>query len=266
MSSFHSIPQSPLPPRSQSHFSFNPSTPPPPPPPKPSALPSGRGTPANGPPLPPPPSGAVLQSYDGHAQEDCSPEQYSKHYDSSNSSAVPPGEGWLPCILENMSTRDLQDLLHRPDLQFALLNAPSTTHPSLSASQQSIKDLLAQNISLATSLQQLESHVNHQRTHTQSRLLALRALEQQYRAKISETEDALRDFSPMALYQRLNGSVQEQEALVKGIEESFLEGGGIASEREVAEFVKRIREARKVGFLRRERRERWDEGRVGGWR
>jgi hypothetical protein len=71
------------------------------------------------------------------------------------------------------------------------------------------------------------------------------------------------------LYQKLNAGVGEQDALCRGLEESFLEsegGGGKASEREVSEFVRRLREARKVGYLRRERKERWDEGRVGGWR
>jgi hypothetical protein len=42
--------------------------------------------------------------------------------------------------------------------------------------------------------------------------------------------------------------------------------GGSASEREVADFVRRYKEARKVAYLRREQRERWDEGRIGGWR
>jgi len=79
----------------------------------------------------------------------------------------------------------------------------------------------------------------------------------------------LRDFSPPALYTKLNAGVGEQDALCRGLEESFLEGeaaGGQASEREVAEFVRRLRDARKVSYIRRERKERWDEGRIGGWR
>jgi t-SNARE complex subunit (syntaxin) len=71
----------------------------------------------------------------------------------------------------------------------------------------------------------------------------------------------------MALYQRLSASVQEQEQLVRGVEESWLEmESDMATPAEVEAFVKRIREARKVAFLRREREERWDEARVGGWR
>lgn len=59
----------------------------------------------------------------------------------------------------------------------------------------------------------------------------------------------------------------EQESLCQGLEESFLEAeGGVASDREVEQFVKRLKEARKVEYLRKERKARWDEARVGGWR
>lgn len=70
----------------------------------------------------------------------------------------------------------------------------------------------------------------------------------------------------MALYQRLNASMQEQDALVRGIEESFLDEPGMASDRDLSDFVRRVREAKRLAFLRSERKERWDEGRVGGWR
>jgi hypothetical protein len=61
--------------------------------------------------------------------------------------------------------------------------------------------------------------------------------------------------------------VSDQEQLCRGLEESFLEEqGGAASEREVAEFVRRVKEAKRVAYLRRERKERWDEGRIGGLR
>lgn len=160
----------------------------------------------------------------------------------------------------------MRELVENQKLQAALLNNPNTTHPSIPASQEPLQQLLDSNIALASSLQQLESRLTHQRAATQSRLLALRALERQHKTKIVETEDALRNFSPMALYQRLNASVQEQEALVKGIEESFLDDGAIATDRELADFVRRVREAKRLAFLRSERKERWDEGRVGGWR
>jgi hypothetical protein len=160
-------------------------------------------------------------------------------------------------------------VLQTPDLQHAIIHNPETAHPSLVASTAPLQALLAQNISLAESLKQLEAHVQHQRDSTQSRLLALRALERQWRDKQTEQDEALREFSPPAMYQRLSAAVGEQESLCRGLEESFLEGEGgdaVASEREVTEFVRRIREGRKVAYLRAERKERWDEGRVGGWR
>lgn len=49
--------------------------------------------------------------------------------------------------------------------------------------------------------------------------------------------------------------------------ESATEGaGGRGEEREVGEMVRRFREGRVRVARRREGRERWDEGRVGGWR
>lgn len=162
--------------------------------------------------------------------------------------------------------------MQTPELQQSILHNPETAHPSLPASTAPLHALLAQNVSLAESLKQLEVHVQHQRDGTQSRLLSERALERQWKVKQTEQDEALRDFSPPALYQRLNAAVGEQEALCRGLEESFLEGEGhgggdaVASEREVTDFVRRLREGRKVAYLRAERKERWDEGRVGGWR
>lgn len=166
----------------------------------------------------------------------------------------------------------LHHVLQTPDLQHAIVHNPETTHPSIPASTAPLQALLAQNVALAESLNQLEAHLQHQRESTQSRLLSLRALERQWRAKQAEQDGALREFSPPALYQRLSAAVGEQEALCRGLEESFLEGegadgtGAVASDREVTEFVRRLREGRKIAYLRAERKERWDEGRVGGWR
>lgn len=70
----------------------------------------------------------------------------------------------------------------------------------------------------------------------------------------------------MALYQRLSARATEQDLLVRGMEESWLDEEGVAGEREVEAWLRRVKEQKKVGFLRRERKGRWDEGRVGGWR
>lgn len=81
---------------------------------------------------------------------------------------------------------------------------------------------------------------------------------------------ALAPFSPASLYQRLVQGIHEQAAVCNALEESFLdaeaEANGPASEREVADWVRRYREAKVQLYLRQERKERWDEGRVGGWR
>jgi hypothetical protein len=246
---------------SQNFYQYDASTPPPPPP-KPSGRTSGNATPATGPPLPPPPPQAYSDQQ--HASQNYSEGQYP----AGQLVVQPPDDGWLPDILRDKTyvrhetrkvaalnysrTKDLQHVLQSPELQHAIIHNPETAHPSLAASTAPLQALLAQN--------------------TQSRLLALRALERQWRAKQTEQDEALREFSPPALYQRLNAAVSEQESLCRGLEESFLEGEGtgggdaVASEREVTDFVRRLREGRKVAYLRAERKERWDEGRVGGWR
>jgi hypothetical protein len=78
---------------------------------------------------------------------------------------------------------------------------------------------------------------------------------------------ALSPFLPSSLYQRLGQGVQEQEMICRALEESFLDGdGAVANEREVVDWVRRYRDAKKLYYSRSERKERWDEGRVGGWR
>lgn len=90
-------------------------------------------------------------------------------------------------------------------------------------------------------------------------------------------DGALAPWGPRAMYQRLMAGISEQESMLTAVQESFLEGGssgheydnGVgtkASEKEVTDWVKRIREGATVLEKRREMRARWDEGRVGGWR
>lgn len=79
---------------------------------------------------------------------------------------------------------------------------------------------------------------------------------------------ALDPWGPRAIYQRLTAGIAEQEQLVRAVTESFMDAGaeGERSEREVAEWIKRVREGAGVLEKRREMKARWDEGRVGGWR
>ena len=265
---------------SQSFYQHDASTPPPPPP-KPG---SGTATPSRGPPLPPPPPGQSQP----HGGSQLAYSRNESQADPHQLAVQPPNDGWLPEFVKDKAyvdlsltqashlhshrTKDLHEILQNPDLQHAIIHSPETAHASLPASTAPLQALLAQNVQLAESLKQLEAHVQHQRDGTQSRLLAMRALERQWKTKQAEQDEALREFSPPALYQRLTAAVGEQEALCRGLEESFLDGEGVggndavASEREVVDFVRRIREGRKVAYLRAERKERWDEGRVGGWR
>jgi hypothetical protein len=157
--------------------------------------------------------------------------------------------------------------LKRPEILSALVHSHLTIHPSTTASQEPLLEALAENISLASHLNDLEARLVHLRASTQAQLLATHALERQWRQKQSDMDRALSPFSPSSLYQRLSQGVQEQEMVCRALEESFLEGdGGVATEREITEWVRRYRDAKKLYCSRKEQKERWDEGRVGGWR
>ena len=89
-------------------------------------------------------------------------------------------------------------------------------------------------------------------------------------------DHALSPWGPRNMYQRLVSSIGEQEAILKATTESFLDGGsendaygsgsGKANEKEVTEWIRRIRDGTATLEKRREMRARWDDGRVGGWR
>ncbi|AEO65805.1 uncharacterized protein THITE_67758 [Thermothielavioides terrestris NRRL 8126] len=180
-----------------------------------------------------------------------------------------PGDRWLPKFLEDKSKQDLADILSDPALLTALTHSPRTIHPSLRASHGALQAALAENMERAAQLLDLEARLAHQRTAAQAQLLSTHALERQWRAKQADMDHALAPFAPASLYQRLAQGVAEQEGVCDALEESFLDGGGdgaLATEREVSDWVRRYREAKKLYYLRQERKERWDEGRVGGWR
>ncbi len=169
--------------------------------------------------------------------------------------------------------QDLTDILSTPALLSALTYSPNTAHLSLEASQAALRTGLAENAALAQHLGSAAEQLDAQRTATQTQLLSARALERSWAVKQRDMDAALAPFAPANLYQRLAAGVTEQEAVCTALEESFLDfdggggtHGGEASEREVAEWVRRYREAKKVYYLRHERKQRWDEGRVGGWR
>ncbi|KAK2593579.1 hypothetical protein QQS21_008708 [Conoideocrella luteorostrata] len=183
--------------------------------------------------------------------------------------APDPGEGWLPEVLRDKSTQALADILANPALVNSLAHAPSSSHKSTKTSHANLSAALDHNSALATQLVSAASRLSHQRSTTQAQLLSTHALERQWRQKQSDMDHALAPFSPASLYQQLSQGVQEQALVCQAMEESFLEGHGDdvpALERDVTEWVRKYREAKVQYYLRQERKERWDEGRVGGWR
>ncbi|KAH6845171.1 hypothetical protein B0I37DRAFT_447097 [Chaetomium sp. MPI-CAGE-AT-0009] len=258
---------------------------PPAPPPKPPGTHdvSRMSTPAGGPTPPPPPP--LPEAITAGLIAAGTPAAGAEYHTPQDTEMADPGDQWLPKFLEDKSKHDLTTILTTPTLLSALTHSPQTAHPSLHTSHTSLTTALTTNMALASHLLDAESHLARQRESAQAQLLSTHALERQWRARQRDMDDALARFAPASLYQRLAAGVGEQEAVCGALEESFLEGGGVvegvvrkgrgrggwgggflATEREVAEWVRRYREAKKLYYLRRERRERWDEGRVGGWR
>ncbi|RGP74926.1 hypothetical protein FLONG3_5898 [Fusarium longipes] len=226
------------------------------------------------PPVPPPKPGSHEASRIATPTSAGVPPPPERRVTSSNLNTAPtsipdPGDQWLPQILQDKSKQDLAELLASPDLLNALTHSPDSIHPSLQASHQALSAALNENIEFANQLIDMETRLSHQRASTQAQLLSTHTLERQWRQKQSNMDHALAPFSPSALYQQLGQGVQEQALVCEAMEESFLEGEGegvAATEKEVTDWVRRYREAKVQYYRRQERKQRWDEGRVGGWR
>lgn len=159
---------------------------------------------------------------------------------------------------------DLQSILKDP----SLISALSNQHPSHTARQQSLESLIQVNKDLATRLLAMQKQVEELRSSAETMLLQHQSHEVTWRKKQSEMDAALAPWSPKALYQRLGASIAEQEAVCQAVEESFLDEDhhGRPSEKEITDWIRRVRGEGSKLAARKEAKARWDEGRVGGWR
>ncbi|EPS36739.1 hypothetical protein H072_9696 [Dactylellina haptotyla CBS 200.50] len=240
---------------------------PPPPPPKPNSNNASRsGTPYNPSQFAPP-----------------TPSQHQQGMGAPGYSPNPaPAELFIPSILQDKSRDDLLHILHSQHLLDALYLAH---HPSSPQNLAALTTALSSNTAHAQRLQSLSAAVDHQRATTSSALLKTRQLERSWREKENEMDVALNRFSARALHARLGQAVGEADAVSRALEESFLEddglgdaegeyagsggghaGKGVKASKDVDNFVKSYRGVRALYHLRKERKERWDENRVGGWR
>ncbi|KAJ5158994.1 Modifier of rudimentary Modr [Penicillium coprophilum] len=252
-----SQPPSPYPPQSPFYSqAMNPihaDTPPPPPPKPNSHEASRRGTP---------------QNTSTHWQPDNQTGTQQSAYPNNAQPYMPEPptieEGWLPDLVSDKSTTDLQTILKDP----ALISALSSQHPSYTARQQYLETLIQSNKDLANRVIEMQNHLTEVRASTETMLITHQSLEVSWRKKQAEMDAALAPWSPKALYQRFSAAITEQEAVCRAVEESFLDEDhhGRVTEKEIADWVRRVRaEASKLA-ARKEAKARWDEGRVGGWR
>ncbi|KAJ9630265.1 hypothetical protein H2204_008483 [Knufia peltigerae] len=195
------------------------------------------------------------------------PPQPQQRYDP-----IPPpslSDRWIPSQLQDKPINELHTLVNNA----SLLASIASTHPSYTSSLKPLQDAIHANLQLVQQVSQAESQLRQLRDETGQLLLSHASLQTQWRRKQTEMDDALSPWGPRQMYQRLVSSIGEQEALLRATQESFLEGStsddtshGKASEKEINDWVRRIREGATTLEKRREMRARWDEGRVGGWR
>lgn len=255
----------------------------PPPPPKPYSDASRTGTPvashqsqqtrysqqySQPPPLPPSQSPGISQN---QQYQIAATGQYQAQADHNVSTfnthaANLPHSFELPESITKQTTADLSQLLSTPEL----LSAVAQNHPAYAASLQPLQHQINQNIALAGQVASMEAQLQSLRETTGQLMLQHTNLQTQWRRKQTEMDEALAPWGPRAMYQRLLAGINEQKNMLDAVQESFLDGSGdmshLASEKEVTDWIKRIREGTTVLEKRREMRARWDEGRVGGWR
>ncbi|KAF3078655.1 hypothetical protein TWF569_011945 [Orbilia oligospora] len=256
---------------------------PPPPPPKPNSNNASRsGTPYNPSQFAPPISPQQQLQQQQHQQHQ--QQQIGQVPLSLSQNTGAPAELFIPAVLQDKSRDDLLHILHSQHLLDALYLAH---HPSSPQNLTSLTTSLSSNAAYAKRLQSLNAAVDHQRATTSSSLLKTRQLERSWREKENEMDVALNRFSARALHARLGQAVGEADAVSRALEESFLEddglgdadgeyiggagvggggGSGVKASKDVDNFVKSYRGVRALYHLRKERKERWDENRVGGWR
>lgn len=188
----------------------------------------------------------------------------------ANQSIIQPPsleEGWLPLSVQNKAVSGLQSVLS----DATLLSALACEHDSYTQSIVPLENALAANTAQVQQIQSTENRLSKLRDEVQALLLQHTALSAQWRRNQGDIDAALEPWSPKSMYQRLVAGIGKQEALVRAVEESFLDGDGNseigsekATDKEISDWIRRVREGIILMEKRREARARWDEGRVGG--
>ena len=183
-------------------------------------------------------------------------------------SAIAEDPGWQNALmlLSKQSTSQLQEVLRDRELLEGLNQSVNTRHPSHQNDIAAVARMLSSNTLLAQAVAHEEELLVEKRTRVENNLLTLHALERQWRGKQANMDRALDPFSPQSLYRQLANSVTEADDMSERIVEAFLSEDSSASDRETSDWVRAMRESRTRYWKRRARKERWDEGKVGGWR
>lgn len=162
-------------------------------------------------------------------------------------------------ILKDKSKTDLQEILDSTDLLhdiFLAHHSLPTQHASLLAQEEERhRDALAR---IAT----LREQIVHQRQITETAVAATKSLEAEWERVEKGMYLAQKPYSAQSLLLDLKNVLSEAERTSEGQLASFLDSSG----GNVEDFIREYRKTRKLRHLRAEKVQRWQDGRVGGFR
>ncbi|EGX90217.1 hypothetical protein CCM_06636 [Cordyceps militaris CM01] len=250
---------------------------PPAPPPKPDSHEASRmATPSTSGSVPPPPPPQQYPGYAGYAAHEPSQLQQTQTADADG--AVPPqldvpqpmpdpGEGWLPETLQDKSPLWTRLTNSRPG-RAARQPQPAASAHARAGRRAPLADRLPRGAVLGAVVQRRA----RDESERAGRAPGGRAVGDAGAAAVdaragAAVAPAAVGYGPRAGAVLAGRAVPGARARGPGAGADSGSGGAeLLTEREVAEWVKGYREAKVLYYQRQERKERWDEGRVGGWR
>ncbi|KAF9060727.1 hypothetical protein BDP27DRAFT_1296515 [Rhodocollybia butyracea] len=174
--------------------------------------------------------------------------------------------------LAHLSRQDLEDLLADPNYFQAVLHSL----PRVKAMHDAQSELGNANESIANNTLALQERLYRLRSETQDAFNEAKSLEARWKEVEKEQRDVYQRFSPQFLLMRLRHSITDQDVASEALATAFIQhqitgsseshsGTATPSGKEIDDFIKEFKEARKVYHKRVMWADRWSKGQVE-WR
>ncbi|KAG4303860.1 hypothetical protein PORY_002748 [Pneumocystis oryctolagi] len=165
---------------------------------------------------------------------------------------------FIPSILYEKTQEDLKSILDDFSLLDAILN---TTHPKVLQQTNALKEAYKTNIKFSEELlNQKSSFLDLQRS-VENALNEVKKYEEQWESVSKEMVDSLKFYSKPYLLTQLDNATKEANDFSNALQKMFLEN---KKDSDVSGFIKKYRQARKLYYLRLEKKEQWESGKISG--